>query len=415
MPLTINTAAIVDGQAIDAADVTVPLNQIQTFVNGLETAVTAEVAGRTSAVSNLVNGVAGFEQLNVGVAGTVIPMVSDAITISRTRHIIDTQGLAAADDLVTINGSVPGDILILQAVSAARVITIRTSGNIYNQGNAEFLLDNPSKMWTGVYDGITGRWCQITMAQTLQMRGYVNTAPVATPTLTIPDGVLVTTGYGAPRLEFAPSIIAMNQFRVRGSGATIQADSMAAPTNVATTVLASSNQADTTYTNITSGAAAGNGGGFVSTFDLVQRRYSPKVEVLIRTPSTLTTLRMWIGLVTLAPTNVDDLVATVNGIGFRYSSVAGDIGWRGFLDDGTVQGLTADMDTVNPDTRYLLRVRVDGSGGGVAYFAVNNGPEVALSTGMPAAATNMGIAVVVFTNVAAARNLLFSRLRVEYD
>ena len=56
---------------------------------------------------------------------------SDAITITTSRHKVDTQSAAATDDLSTINGGNDGQFLILTGVSAARVVTVKDGvGNL---------------------------------------------------------------------------------------------------------------------------------------------------------------------------------------------------------------------------------------------------------------------------------------------
>src|SRR5687768_16098812 len=139
MPLSLTLSAIVDGQQIDAADVTTPFNQVQTFANTLETniatntaAIAAETAARAAAVTGVVDGTTAFNQVNLGVFGTTLTIASDAISITKSRHVIDTQGGGATDDLSTISGFAAGDMLFIQTVSAARVVTIKHNvGNIY--------------------------------------------------------------------------------------------------------------------------------------------------------------------------------------------------------------------------------------------------------------------------------------------
>jgi hypothetical protein len=80
--------------------------------------------------------------LSLGTPSTV-EISSGAITISRTHHLIDTEGLAAVDDLDTINGGQVGSLLVLRAVSTSRKTTFKDSiGNIRCGG--DFTLANSS-------------------------------------------------------------------------------------------------------------------------------------------------------------------------------------------------------------------------------------------------------------------------------
>ncbi|MDO6750151.1 hypothetical protein, partial [Gilvimarinus sp. 1_MG-2023] len=63
---------------------------------------------------------------------------------------------------------------------------------------------------------------------------------------------------------------------------------------------------------------------------------------------------------------------------------------------------------------YLFRIRVDGSGGGIAYFSVNNGTEIAVTTGMVASSTNLGFGCIAYTNAAVSKNILFRSMTVTW-
>ena len=78
--------------------------------------------------------------LNIG-AGTELTIATGEITVTQSRHTVDTEGDAASDDLDTINGGSEGDILILAAISNARTVVVKDStGNITTAG--DFSLDN---------------------------------------------------------------------------------------------------------------------------------------------------------------------------------------------------------------------------------------------------------------------------------
>lgn len=404
MPLSLTLSAIVDGQQIDAADVTTPFNQVKTFVDGLETSLNTEISNRTTAVANIRNGTDAINQLSLGTVGSTLTIASDAIAITQSRHQIDTEGGAATDNLSTITGFVAGDLLFIQTTSAARVVTIKHGvGNIFIFTLSDIVLDSPSKIAAFLYDSVTAKWCSLGNTQpVLQIRELLNTTQTSTPVLSVPDRTFVNSGYGAPRLDVVPGITASNRVTVRGSGATVQADLSAITVSGTPTA---SNQTDSSYTNLTSAATAASAAGYYTTFDLLQRRYNPVMEVIVKSPSTFPAARWWMGFAAALPGNLDDPTGAF--IGLRYSTVLGDSGWKIVMDDGTTMTVHGvDLSTYAADTTYLFRLRVDGSGGGTAYFSVNNGAEIAVTAGMVGSATNLGFVNLVYTNAAVSKNFL---------
>ena len=80
--------------------------------------------------------------LNLGdPIGQDLVIASGEITVTRSFHRVDTEGEAASDYLVTINGGNAGDILILQSQTTARNIILKdNNGNLKLSG--DFTLDN---------------------------------------------------------------------------------------------------------------------------------------------------------------------------------------------------------------------------------------------------------------------------------
>lgn len=71
-------------------------------------------------------------------ASTELTLASDTITPTRMSHSVDTQADAASDDLVTITADAAkiGRLLIVRCENAARVVTVKSTGNIkLKQGN----------------------------------------------------------------------------------------------------------------------------------------------------------------------------------------------------------------------------------------------------------------------------------------
>lgn len=68
-------------------------------------------------------------------------IASGVITITGSRHTVDTQGDAGTDDLDTINGGIDGQTLILCAANSGRDVVVTEAGNLKLAGGS-FTLDN---------------------------------------------------------------------------------------------------------------------------------------------------------------------------------------------------------------------------------------------------------------------------------
>ena len=87
-----------------------------------------------------------FEELTISAGGE--------ITITGTRHTVDTNGEGAADNLDTISGLSEGQTAILIPENAARVVTIRHGvDNIYCPSDADLILND---LYSVLVVGITG-------------------------------------------------------------------------------------------------------------------------------------------------------------------------------------------------------------------------------------------------------------------
>lgn len=86
-----------------------------------------------------------------GVAPTTLTIASGAITPPLGDgggwHLVDTEGAAAADDLTTftLTNMQEGREVTIAAVSAARVVTVKTSANIDTADGDDFVLDATDK------------------------------------------------------------------------------------------------------------------------------------------------------------------------------------------------------------------------------------------------------------------------------
>ncbi len=102
-------------------------------------------------------------KLNIGAATELTLDASGLVTVTRTRHHIDTFEDAGADDLVSIassGGTTDGDILILQNMIGSRTVTVKDNvGNIQMAG--DFALTNPRDTLTLMFDAFSNKWIEL--------------------------------------------------------------------------------------------------------------------------------------------------------------------------------------------------------------------------------------------------------------
>ncbi len=86
-----------------------------------------------------------------GAAEATLTIAAGSVTATQAVHGIDTEGAAPADDLTHINlANVPdGRLLLIRAVNAAHVVTVKHAGvgtgQILLSGAVDFVLDDPKK------------------------------------------------------------------------------------------------------------------------------------------------------------------------------------------------------------------------------------------------------------------------------
>lgn len=78
--------------------------------------------------------------------GSELTIASGAITVTRTRHTVDTEADAASDDLVTVSGLAANEICVITANNTARTVVVKNSGgNISCATGADISLDDNVK------------------------------------------------------------------------------------------------------------------------------------------------------------------------------------------------------------------------------------------------------------------------------
>lgn len=409
---TIYHTPISVGAPVNASIVNAPLSQLDAAINTLNTTVTTT----NTSIANLIAGVTAFTQLNLG-APTNITITAGVISITKSRHRVDTEGAAATDDLDTINGGAEGDVLHLQIVNSARVVVIKhNTGNIYLSGGLDYTLSDTRERLSLVYDATTARWMQQVSIHPY-ISGIVDTTRYRADSIRLPDRIIRTSGGFAaannPLLSIMPRPDKRKFAAEFSSAAAFEALGMAAGTSAGAGALTNSNQTDSSYVNQAIGAVAATFGGRRSTtFNITRRQYNPYFAALMRTDPTITNIRFWVGLCAAQVTNVDTLVTSF--FGFRFSTVVPDTNWQAVTNTGAAQ-TTADTGVVvAASTAYLFELYVDDTGG-ICYFSVNGSTPVSINATLPAAATDLGWTVTAITTTATAKNILISRAYVDFN
>jgi hypothetical protein len=164
-------------------------------------------------------------------------------------------------------------------------------------------------------------------------------------------------------------------------------------------------QADNMYVDYLSAAAAGSQAYNRSgTFGLFQSRHGIDFQTIVRSSDDLTNIRTWVGLFSSAPTDSDTI--TGHGAAFRFSSVAGDAGWRPITRDNATQTVGTAIGTVTAATAYRLRIRLTAT---AAYFSVNGSTEQVVTTTLPTSTQDLGHQQGITAQAASARNFKIAR------
>ena len=177
---------------------------------------------------------------------------------------------------------------------------------------------------------------------------------------------------------------------------TIVTTGIAAPTE--TSAAGSTVDATSVWRTYTSGAGVGAQAG-LDTVTFLRATHNPTIYMYVRTGTSLTGVRLWLGLSAAGHTNVDTHAG--NTVSFRYSTVASDTGWMGVTRDGTTQAVTAKVADIAVSTAYLLKIAITGGGTSVA-FSVDGGTAVTATANIPGA-VNLLLSMQIFSTAGGAR------------
>lgn len=119
---------------------------IATGATGKAVTVNTPLGQLDSAVSNLIAGSLGFDQLLFNDGGT-LTIASGVITVTNAYHNVDTQAAASTDNLDTINGLATGQFAYLRATNTSRTVVITSGvGNITTVTGESISLDDTERM-----------------------------------------------------------------------------------------------------------------------------------------------------------------------------------------------------------------------------------------------------------------------------
>ena len=92
---------------------------------------------------------------------STLTIAAGVVTITGSRHLLETEAAAATDNLDTINGGTDEQLLILSTVSNARDVVVKhMTGNIRLSGGADRTLTATSKRMVLMYDSTAAEWVE---------------------------------------------------------------------------------------------------------------------------------------------------------------------------------------------------------------------------------------------------------------
>lgn len=177
-----------------------------------------------------------------------------------------------------------------------------------------------------------------------------------------------------------------------------------------------SNNTDTVtgLTNYATSTVAGSFAGLESTaFTELPINSNADFQAVIKTNTDITAQRIWVGLI--SGTLLDNDNQSGVNVAFRYSTVAGDTGWKAIVDDGTTQVVSANIGTITTNTYYYLSVRCDYANNNY-YFSVNGSVETVVQANTTiTTGTKLGWCVEMTNPSTGSRDFNFSRLDCEHN
>ena len=116
------------------------------------------------------NDIGGFDQLQTTDA-TTLTLSGTSVTVTQMYHALTAEAAQTLDSLVTINGGVAGDLLILRPADTDDIFIDVGGGNIRGLDRT---LDDVNDTWTALFDGTN--WNELALGGILTGGGEANTA-----------------------------------------------------------------------------------------------------------------------------------------------------------------------------------------------------------------------------------------------
>ena len=166
------------------------------------------------------NGLSALGQVNFyGPASKTIAAGAITYADGAVLHSLLNQDSDPTDDLDTISGGADGDLLILQASSAAQVPTIKhNTGNILLANETDYELSDTKRRLVLLYDGTLSKWVEIARSHwsVLDLQGTGN-AIAWQPSWYIPETLVLNTTYKTQ--VYVPQTVVINDFYARVASA----------------------------------------------------------------------------------------------------------------------------------------------------------------------------------------------------
>lgn len=150
--------------------------------------------------------------------------------------------------------------------------------------------------------------------------------------------------------------------------------------------------------------------------NLVQTSWLPQVFIKMKTHTSISVCRIWIGVFSAEPI-VDD--PTSHGLGFRYSTAAPDTNWQAWSNDGSGGGTITDTGiAVATSTDYMFAIKVVSTSSLEFYISTDLGFTYTLvathTTNLPTSTQGMNFwfKIITLENVAKSIKASFTHIRM---
>jgi hypothetical protein len=147
--------------------------------------------------------------------------------------------------------------------------------------------------------------------------------------------------------------------------------------------------------------------------DTIRADWDPNVLLRIKTPATISSIRLHIGLYGATPAGSND--PTLHGIGFRFSTSVPDTNWQLWRNDNSGGGAVTDSAiVVAANTVYEMWLNYDVAAAG--WNTLINGTYTGfINSNLPSITTGLTWGIHVTTLTAAGRSIKWSRVNIMHE